>query len=811
MAHLQQISFCLGVKTRFPDYFKQSLVLDVGSFDVNGNNQYLFESCGYIGVDLMPGKNVDIIASGHALNLPDNTFDVIISTECAEHDLHYKDTLKNITRMLKSGGLFVFTCATTGRPEHGTRRTTPQDAPPLSHLGDWADYYQNIDENDFRSAIDMDAVFASYEFSVGHETHDLYFWGIKKGPRERRIDYSFQVQLQQTLQSQHNTLSKQIAEAEARLIKLELSKDMRILSQQNLLEEFRGHVTKLEHQIVTLENRNERRLSRRVKMLLRKIRSAVTGKKIKKSLSFLNNLPPLGGNLNLYMHNHIYILTPKHCIFIAKLIQDTLNTVGVKALIIHQEPQNGFADVPHFVIAPQIFKKLPGLYIAFQVEQSVSPRWFTKDYFKTLEHSFAILDYSITNLKYLQANGLSPRQMFFMPLSPLSGFRAAEQDDHQGCDVLFYGDPNCSRRQTILGELKKHFNVEVVSEVFGADLYPKIAKAKIVVNIHYYEGALLETTRIYECLSLGKLVVSEKSADQSAHSNLEGIVEFVDIGDISQMIAKISDLLSNDENRRARLQVIQSFVAEAPKNFQFHFMRFLLAFDLISFDQFYAMVGDHVRFKSDKICLGLPEYMDRQDEFSKDNTFGFEMFTGLRHSKSWVGCGLSYKFILKKAQEQGFKNITICEDDVQFLPGWEARYQNVLSFLDRNPDWDLFAGLISDLHKDANIRNIIQEDGDIFVYMDKMVSMVFNIYNQRFYQILMNWNPNDRDVNTNTIDRYIEANAALKVVTTHPFLVGHKEELHSTIWEFGNTSYTKMIQDSIKRLDKKIKEGRVQI
>jgi len=193
VAHIQQKRFCLTVKAKFPDYFRQKLILDIGSLDINGNNQYLLDSCGYIGVDLAEGRNVDIISSGHSLNLPDNTFDTIISTECAEHDQHYKETLRNIVRMLKPGGLFLFTCATTGRPEHGTRRTSPQDAPLLSELGDWADYYKNITEDDFREAIDVDSNFSSYEFSIGHETHDLYFWGIKRGNFTLRKDYSFQI------------------------------------------------------------------------------------------------------------------------------------------------------------------------------------------------------------------------------------------------------------------------------------------------------------------------------------------------------------------------------------------------------------------------------------------------------------------------------------------------------------------------------------------------------------------------------------------------------------------------------------------
>lgn len=56
-------------------------------------------------------------------------------------------------------------------------------------------------------------------------------------------------------------------------------------------------------------------------------------------------------------------------------------------------------------------------------------------------------------------------------------------------------------------------------------LYWKKQKNR-VLNIHYYENALLQTTRIYECLSLNKLVVSEQGSDQDEHTELDGIVDF---------------------------------------------------------------------------------------------------------------------------------------------------------------------------------------------------------------------------------------------------------------------------------------------
>ena len=147
MAHPQQVEFCLSVKQKLPQFFSNRLVIDIGSLDINGNNQYLFEDCMYFGIDLLAGKNVDFAAKGHELNLPDASVDVIVSTECFEHDKFYSLTLKNIVRMLKPGGLFVFSCATTGRPEHGTRRTTPADAPFIQEDDEWGDYYKNLEEN----------------------------------------------------------------------------------------------------------------------------------------------------------------------------------------------------------------------------------------------------------------------------------------------------------------------------------------------------------------------------------------------------------------------------------------------------------------------------------------------------------------------------------------------------------------------------------------------------------------------------------------------------------------------------------------
>jgi SAM-dependent methyltransferase len=178
MAHREQQEFISSVRDRFPEKFKGVRVLDIGSLDINGNNRFAFEDYEYIGIDIGEGNNVDIICRGHEFK-DDNGFDVVISKECFEHDEFWNLTIQNAVNLTKPNGVFLFSCATTGRPEHGTRRTSPQDSPFTSKIEN--DYYMNLTEEDVRSAIDVDKYFSEYEF-FARDVHpnDLYFWGVKK-------------------------------------------------------------------------------------------------------------------------------------------------------------------------------------------------------------------------------------------------------------------------------------------------------------------------------------------------------------------------------------------------------------------------------------------------------------------------------------------------------------------------------------------------------------------------------------------------------------------------------------------------------
>ena len=179
--HIQAREFTEFIKQLLSEYFSNKVVLDVGSGDINGNNRFLFENCEYNGNDVIDAPNVTIVSKTKDLQFEDNYFDTIISTECFEHDPEYKQSFLKIYQMLKPTGLFCFTCASTNRPEHGTKRTSPQDSyGTIGNLDDMNDYYKNLTEYDLNEVLKLDDLFSSWNTYYNSESCDLYFVGIKQ-------------------------------------------------------------------------------------------------------------------------------------------------------------------------------------------------------------------------------------------------------------------------------------------------------------------------------------------------------------------------------------------------------------------------------------------------------------------------------------------------------------------------------------------------------------------------------------------------------------------------------------------------------
>ena len=172
--HPQQQIFCLNVKLKFfPEYvpFHNARVLDCGSRDINGTNRFLFHNTEYFGADMYPGPNVDVVCPTHELTYPDNSFGCVICTEVLEHDPHWKDSIANMIRMLKPGGVLIITCA---GPERGAHSMHQEGG--LTE----GEYYGNLDFSGIQECWNnATGNSLKKDIEMGRARKDIYFWGIK--------------------------------------------------------------------------------------------------------------------------------------------------------------------------------------------------------------------------------------------------------------------------------------------------------------------------------------------------------------------------------------------------------------------------------------------------------------------------------------------------------------------------------------------------------------------------------------------------------------------------------------------------------
>ncbi len=109
------------VATHLAPFMESSLsIADVGAMDVNGSYKPLFEQPNwqYVGLDLEAGPNVDIaLNSAYSWPIGDNSFDVVVSGQALEHVEFVWQTVQEVARILKPGGLCCLIAPSAG-PEH---------------------------------------------------------------------------------------------------------------------------------------------------------------------------------------------------------------------------------------------------------------------------------------------------------------------------------------------------------------------------------------------------------------------------------------------------------------------------------------------------------------------------------------------------------------------------------------------------------------------------------------------------------------------------------------------------------------------
>jgi SAM-dependent methyltransferase len=126
-------------------------VLDVGSYDVNGNVRELFKGARYVGIDMRAGPNVDRVVDAHDLvqTFGPESFDTVVCCEMLEHDPAFWVSMSQMGRILKPEGRMILTTRGIGFPLHeypsDLWRFTLDAGKRLGELADLVDVTVNDD------------------------------------------------------------------------------------------------------------------------------------------------------------------------------------------------------------------------------------------------------------------------------------------------------------------------------------------------------------------------------------------------------------------------------------------------------------------------------------------------------------------------------------------------------------------------------------------------------------------------------------------------------------------------------------------
>lgn len=170
---------------------------------------------------------------------------------------------------------------------------------------------------------------------------------------------------------------------------------------------------------------------------------------------------------------------------------------------------------------------------------------------------FAVWDYSASNAARYEKLGLPAPAVVRPGYAPvLEGRIPASDKTH---DVVFFGSLNDRRRKLIAAlEAERITVLQVPFGLYGAERDAVIAKARLCINVHYYQGdAIFEAIRCSHLAINGVLVASELSAD--SENEIWGINSTsydLLVSMVKALLASPEDYEKSIEHQRAKVREV---------------------------------------------------------------------------------------------------------------------------------------------------------------------------------------------------------------------------------------------------------------
>ena len=158
-----------------------------------------------------------------------------------------------------------------------------------------------------------------------------------------------------------------------------------------------------------------------------------------------------------------------------------------------------------------------------------------------------------------------------------------------------------------------------------------------------------------------------------------------------------------------------------------------------------------------------PEKWERIQNDFKDTNIQLERFKAIENENGHIGCGESFKALIRMAKEKKMDSILILEDDCKPLKNFNKRWEKIKNWLDTNKDkWDIFNGGVR-YPLNPNYKFEVDENSKLYTTNGGNFTH-FMYFNSAGYDAVLNWDHSKNGL----FDYYINSYKVSKFLYVDP-------------------------------------------
>lgn len=197
--------------------------------------------------------------------------------------------------------------------------------------------------------------------------------------------------------------------------------------------------------------------------------------------------------------------------------------------------------------------------ILYNLEQ-ISPdsQWITQGLLDVFR-KHTVWDYSARNIAELERMGVGG--VSHVPIGYVPELERMQPMAEEDIDVLFIGSLNERRIAPIRRLALDGLNTVVRFGLYGEARDALLARAKIVLNVHFYQSQVFEIVRVSYLLANSRFVVSEHSCDTEEEDQFATGLVFTDYAEIADTCRYF---VQRPDERRARAEAGRALMRSKP-------------------------------------------------------------------------------------------------------------------------------------------------------------------------------------------------------------------------------------------------------